>query len=98
MAVGLAPALVSSLRERRKKRIGIRIIAERLANVRVPVHITRPEHETPAKLERVRAQAVLLVSGRAGPGAGFCVITAKKMQHIRRPKSCHPISLALLVH
>jgi len=98
VAVGLAPALVSSLRQRCKKRIGIRIIAERLANVRVAVHVARPEHETPAKLERVRAQAVLLVSGRASPGAGFGVIGAKKVQHIRRAESRHTIGLALLVH
>ena len=64
----------------------------------VQVDIAGAEYKTARQLERVCAQTVLLVAGRAGTSAGPCVVAAKKVQNVCRPQTGGSIGEPMLVH
>jgi hypothetical protein len=61
------------------------------------VHISRAEDKASAELEWIFAEFVLVMTRRARPLAAYGIVSAKKMQQIRRAESRSLIGMALVV-
>jgi hypothetical protein len=72
-------------------------VAEGLAHVGVEVDVAGTENETPTELKRVRAQLMLPVTGCLRARPGFCVVTSKQMQKVRRFQAGSAIGEPLFV-
>ncbi len=71
-----------------EQRLDGRVIAKRLAQMRVNVPISRAEHKASAKLEGVDAQAMLLMATGASARARGGVIPPQQMQDVSRFEAC----------
>ena len=71
--------------EGRKKRIRGCVVPESPAHVGVEIHVAGTKDETAAQLERIPAQAMLLVAGCPSAIPGLRVIAAKKVQDVGLP-------------
>ena len=66
----------------RQESLDLRIVTERPAYVHVYIHIAWSEDKAPAELERVLAETVLAIAGRAGASAGPGVVSSQKVQDV----------------
>ncbi len=62
-----------------------------------PVDISRAEDETPAELERIPPQLVLVMPCTSCPEAGKEIVPSHEMQKIRSIQACCLIGFALLI-
>jgi hypothetical protein len=83
--------------QRSEERLRCGVVAERLADVRKAVHISRAEDKASAELEWIFAEFVLVMTRSAGPFAADGIVFAKKMEQICRAEFRGSIRLALVV-
>jgi hypothetical protein len=83
--------------KRSEERLRCGVVAERLADVREVVHISRAENKASPKLKWILAEFVLAMTRCAGPFAASGVIFAKKMEQIRRTESHGLIRVAVAI-
>lgn len=61
-----------------------RVVPKRLAEMRKPVHISRPKHKTPPQLERIPPQLVLLMPLGLRLRARSEIVSPQQMKNVRR--------------
>ncbi len=94
MKIGSSSALI----ERGKERGRRGVVAEGFAQMGEAVDISRCENETAAELKRIPAKFVLMMSGRAGPGAALEIVAASDVQQIGRAQVGDGVSLTMFVN
>ena len=88
----------AALRERGEQRIGRGVIAKRFADVRETVHIPRAKNEASAKLKRIFAEFVLMMTSRPRALPSLNIVLAKEMQEIGRAESGSAINTTFSVN
>ena len=84
--------------QRFEQGIGSRVIAKSPAHMRIAVHVSRTEDETPAKLKWVLSQVVLAMAVRPGTVTRLFVFCPEHVQQVGVAKSRGPVSETLLVY
>ncbi len=85
------------LRERCKQRVGGSVVPERLAHVGVAIDVAGTEDEASAELERIVAQAVLLMTGGSCPAPRNSIFAPQEMEQGSPLQAGRAVCLAVLV-
>jgi hypothetical protein len=85
---------MANLTQRSQQRLNRRTVAEGLADVRKPIHISRPENEAAAKLKRILTQLVLVMARGSRSRSRYGILAPQKMEKIRGLQAGRVISPA----
>ena len=83
--------------QRGEQILHLRIVAERAADVDIPVHVARSENEAAPKLKRILANLMLPVAGGPGAVAGGFIVAPKHVQKVCAAQAGGVVRQPLLV-